>query len=104
MFLRSKSGPSAFHLRFLLPQVDSPALFAPASEIKHVFVVKNRSFLVRKKKALIGGNQKSAEKFPKEAMYVSNTLPIMPDDSGFVKCSPLAIWAAPIISFQRIML
>lgn len=46
--LRSKSGPSAFHLHFLLPQVDSPALFAPTSEIKDVFKVKNRLFLVRK--------------------------------------------------------
>jgi len=48
-FLRSKSGLSAFHLHFLLPQVNSPALFAPISEIKNVFVVTNRSFLVRKK-------------------------------------------------------
>lgn len=60
-FLRSKSGPSAFHLRFLLPQVNSPALFTPTSEIKDVFRVKNRPFLVRKKKALIGWNQKSAK-------------------------------------------
>lgn len=48
-FLRLKSGPSGFHLHFLLPQVDSPALFAPTSEIKNVFWVENRSFLVRKK-------------------------------------------------------
>jgi len=52
VFLHPKTGPSAFHPHFLLPQVNSPALFAPTSAIKDVFRVKNRPFLVRKKAAM----------------------------------------------------
>jgi len=50
--LRLKSGLSGFYPHFLLPQVDSLAPFAPTSEIKNVFRVKNRVFSVRKKAAM----------------------------------------------------